>query len=299
MIFGLLIASIAPAQEHRAVVTFPPGSQSDTIARALSDAMARQTGQRLIIHNLPGADTVIGTVQWRDNGWPVIFTSSGQLVANIVTRPDLPYSDNDFDHVIYLGSTPAIWVASAKSSLRSIKDLVTKANRTVGGYASSYNENYFSLQRQFGAQSLLVNYKGSPQVLNDLVSGYIDLGLIPVTPVLLDFADQGRVRLIASSYHKELLIRTHRIPSVSQTLGVNQFSGFIAIALHRSMVPKMREQLRLDLWTALQDPMVQQIIKDLHILSDSNQDSKWIANHFQTLRANMQQNRVATTQLNQ
>lgn len=279
--------SMVGAQDHTAVITFPAGSQADMIARTMSDVFARSTGQRMLIENVPGGETVIGTMHWRNKNLPIIFTSSGQMIWNMVQKSDLPYKDSDFNHVIYIGSTPAIWVTNADAPVKDLQDLVKSRNLRVGGYALSYNENFLAFQRKFNTSAVLVNYKGAPQVLNDVVGGHIEVGLIPVTPGLLSFVDQGKVRMLGSSYHKELVLGGHRVPSAPQVLGVQGFSGFVGIALHPDLPANQAEFLQKNLWLAMQDQSTQRVIKDLNILPDGNNDPRWISNHFNNLRANI------------
>jgi tripartite-type tricarboxylate transporter receptor subunit TctC len=285
-----LTISSAMSQEHRTVVTFPAGSQTDIIARSMSTVFFQHTGQKLLIENIPGAETLIGTTRWRNQAMPIIFTSSAQMIWNIVQNLDLPYKDSDFDHIIYLGSTPAIWIVNADTPIRDLQDLVKSKNTRIGGYAPNYNENFVSLQRKFNTSAILVNYKGAPQVLNDVVAGHIEAGLIPVTPGLIAFVNQGKVRMIGSSYHKEIRIGDYLIPSVPKTLGVDGFSGFVGIALNPTLSKEQAEFLRKNLWLSFQGESVQKLVKDLNFLPDASNDPKWIADHYSRSRANIRAN---------
>lgn len=284
MISMIIGSSSSFASDYRAVVTFPAGSQSDLIARAINEKLVEKTGHRLVIDNIPGAETVIGTVRWRDQKAPIIFTSSGQIITNQVLKSDLPYNDKDFNHVIYIGSSPAVWIVNNDSPIRNLDDLVKSKNLKVGGYASSYNENFHSVKKKFNLSATLVNYKGSPQIITDVASGHLESGLIPITPTLLSFVDQGKIRIIGSSFYKNLRVGNLNVPSISQVLKANTFTGFIGIALHPSLDPTESALLEKALWESLQSESVQHLLSTLYIQPDSSNDKDKIAERYQSLR---------------
>jgi tripartite-type tricarboxylate transporter receptor subunit TctC len=54
-----------PTRPIRIVVPYPPGGQTDGIARAFGDYLARQVGKPVIIENKAGAGGVIGVSEGR------------------------------------------------------------------------------------------------------------------------------------------------------------------------------------------------------------------------------------------
>jgi len=285
LVSSLIVGSASVfADNYHAVITFPVGSQTDLIARTINESFSQQTGRRLIIENIPGAETVIGTVRWKDQKAAVMFTSSGQIITNQVLKSDLPYNDSDFNHVIYLGSTPAVWIVNNDSAIKNLTDLSKSKNLQVGGYTSSYNENFYSVKRKFNLTATLVSYKGAPQIITDVASGHIESGLVPVNPILMTFVEQGKIRIIGTSFNKSLKIGHQTIPSISQVLGVHTFNGFIGIALHPSLDSAQSEFLQKALWQSLQSDSVQQLLKKLYLQPDSSNDKAVIMSRYQDLR---------------
>ena len=52
-----------PAQSIRIIVPYPAGGQTDGIARAFGDYLARQVGKPVIVENKAGAGGVIGVTR--------------------------------------------------------------------------------------------------------------------------------------------------------------------------------------------------------------------------------------------
>src|SRR3954447_17387606 len=50
-----------PAKPIRYISPYPAGGGNDTLLRILADKVGEQIGQRVIVDNRPGANTIIGT----------------------------------------------------------------------------------------------------------------------------------------------------------------------------------------------------------------------------------------------
>src|SRR5688500_16616695 len=61
LICGTSVAQQYPARTIRFVSPFPPGGGNDTLSRLIGDKLSEQMGQRVIVDNRPGANTIVGT----------------------------------------------------------------------------------------------------------------------------------------------------------------------------------------------------------------------------------------------
>ena len=78
-----------PARPIRIVVPYPAGGQTDGIARAFGDYLARQLGKPTIIENKAGAGGVIGVTDAKraePDGTTILCTISSSLIQNRVTE---------------------------------------------------------------------------------------------------------------------------------------------------------------------------------------------------------------------
>lgn len=186
-----LVCGTASAQEYpsRAVTLIVPqsaGSGGDAVARLLSDQLAQQLGQAVVVENRPGANGVVAmstVAKAVPDGYTVLLTGVSQMSFNPHLYDSLPYDPaKDFTYIAPVVDTPFVMVASNKSGLESVQDLIeaAKANPEHVTFSSAGNGNSTHLAtemmaNQAGVKMQHVPYKGSGPALNAVLSGEIDL----------------------------------------------------------------------------------------------------------------------------
>lgn len=173
-----------PEREIKLVVGFPAGGSTDILARIIAEHMSLQLGQPVIVENRGGANGATATrsvARGAADGYTLIFNSLNMAV-NLHGMKEPGYSWDDFAIIGGLAYAPLVLVANtASSKAKSLKDMVAfgKANPGQLKFASIGPQSLNNLVAQkFGQLSGIawreVPYKGSPQVMQDLVSGNID-----------------------------------------------------------------------------------------------------------------------------
>ena len=285
LLLGLIISTSAMATDYRMVVTFVAGSQNDVVARSIQKSFERITNDQLVIENAPGADAIVGTVHYKNNkNIDIIGTSGTQIVFNPIVKKDLPYSDEDFDHAIYVGTAPGVYVTRPNTSVKTPNDLITNMPKFVGSYASAYTINVTALIKEKSVKTEIVSYKGSPEILVDIMNNTIDIGIMAINPTLIELVKSGKVSIVGSTYKDDITIDGIFIPSVPKRTGVTQFSGFVGIALRPGMEATRAEYLRKNLWASVNDPTTLETLKKLYILPDSSSDIKYIQKYYANYR---------------
>jgi|SRR5712691_850664 len=178
-------AQAYPSRPVTIVVPFPAAGPSDVLARILGEPMRVSLGQPVIIENVTGAagSIAVGRVaRAAPDGYTLILGNSGTHVVNGAIYA-LPYDlVKDFEPVSLLPSNHQLLIAKNAIPAKNLKELIPwlKANAstvTVGtagpGSPSHLTAVYF--QNALAARFQLVPYRGTPQVLQDLVAGQIDL----------------------------------------------------------------------------------------------------------------------------
>jgi tripartite-type tricarboxylate transporter receptor subunit TctC len=127
-----------PTRQIRIIVPYPAGGQTDGIARAFGDYLARQVGKPVIIENKAGAGGVIGVTEVRraePDGTTILCTISSSLIQNRVTVKDLPY-DPEKDRRPERRSSSASKRASLKLGLISAfsPNRTSRSSRNSGGF---------------------------------------------------------------------------------------------------------------------------------------------------------------------
>ena len=86
----LISATVAHSAEYKSIVPYSAGSVSDIVARTIENVFQRNTKNTIIIENVPGADTIVGTMNYKNNADKIImFTSSGQQIFNFALNEEI------------------------------------------------------------------------------------------------------------------------------------------------------------------------------------------------------------------
>ncbi|KDD61457.1 tripartite tricarboxylate transporter family receptor domain protein, partial [Bordetella bronchiseptica OSU553] len=130
------VAAPFPDRPVRLVVPYPPGGGADIFARTLSEPLAAQLGQPVIVENRPGANGIIGTdavARAAPDGYTILLGNSGPNAINQAIYPDLPYDAVDsFEEVSLIGYTTHVLVVNPGVEARSVTELIELARRSPG-----------------------------------------------------------------------------------------------------------------------------------------------------------------------
>src|SRR5690606_35639486 len=130
-------ASSYPERPISWIVPFPPGGAMDAIARVLSEEMARELGQSIVVENKPGAGGNIGAkyvVKAKPDGYTIMIAANGMAV-NPMLYSSLTYDPvKDFAPISLLAAVPNILVTQADRDVHSLQDVVKQVKENPGQY---------------------------------------------------------------------------------------------------------------------------------------------------------------------
>lgn len=279
MLFFLV--GTASAEEYQMVVPFSPGNQTDSVARLLQESVQKNTNDRIVILNMPGAETLIGAQHFKNNRKiDMIIGSGSQSIWNPLIKQNIGYSDNDFRHVIFVGTTCAVWVTRPDTGLREPVDLLKKMPSLVGGFSYSHTANVVSLVKERGVQSSIVPYKGANDIIIDILNGSIDLGIMGLNSTIIQMVNAGKLHIVGTTCAQDMVLDGINIPSASRRLGVTSFNGFLSVDLQPSMDPARAARLTKIMWQAMQDPVVKKGMHDLFLLPDATNNPNTIKEFY-------------------
>ena len=209
---ALLIASSALAQPYPArpvkfVVPFPPGGGVDIVARAVGEKLAPRLGQPVVIENKPGGGTTIGTdavAKSAPDGYTILVSGIASQAIVHHMNPHRPFDvQRDLAPVARIADGTIAFVVPASSRANSVMEFVALAKREPGGltFASSGTGGIIHLTGEMFKQAAGIDlthvpYKGTTQILPDVLDGRIDLALDSV-PAYLPHIKAGRVKVFA------------------------------------------------------------------------------------------------------
>jgi len=185
-------AEVWPSHPVRIVNTFAPGGAADILARMAADQLTKALGQQFYVETRAGAGGVIGVdlVAHSDpDGYNFVITTLSLTAINPLINAKIGYDPfKDLTHVAYLAGSPIVFIVSAKSDIKTLKDFVAKAKASakpltygVSGLASAGQMVTESFAQETDVKFQVVPYKGAAQSQLDVVAGNIDFATPTVT----------------------------------------------------------------------------------------------------------------------
>ena len=212
ILIALLIAGVCEAQTYpsrpvRFVVPFPPGGGVDIVARALGDKLAPRLGQPVVVENKPGGGTTIGTdavAKSAPDGYTILVSGIASQAIVHHMHPKRPFDmQRDFAPVARIADGTIAFVVPASSKANSVQEFVALAKANPGKltYASSGVGGIIHLTGEMFRQAAGIDithvpYKGTTQILPDILDGRVDLALDSL-PAYLPHIQSGKVKVFA------------------------------------------------------------------------------------------------------
>jgi tripartite-type tricarboxylate transporter receptor subunit TctC len=198
------LAQEYPAKPVRLLVTLPPGSSSDIVARVLGDNLARALGQQFLVDNRPGAAgnvAAAAAAKASPDGYTLFVSTFSTHGTNPSLYSQLGFDPvRDFVPVVLLASNPNVLVVLPSTPVKSVKELVALARSrpgdvtySSGGAGTSQHMAGEFFQQLAGVKLTHVPYKGTPQGMNGVLSGEV-VFMFPSVPVAIGNVKAGKLR---------------------------------------------------------------------------------------------------------
>ncbi|MEO8859291.1 MAG: tripartite tricarboxylate transporter substrate binding protein [Burkholderiaceae bacterium] len=211
---GLLIAVAAalaqgqtwPTQPIRIVVPFTPGTGMDTIARSVAPRLSERLGQPVLVVNMPGASGNIGAdnvAKAAPDGYTVLMGANTMLIASQMYK-NVPFDPlKDFSPVSLAATGTLMLVANPKTGIKSVQELISRAKARPGsvtfgspGVGTPHHMAMELFKTQAGIFMLHVPYRGSAGYTQDILSGELMVGFLPVH-IAASYVAAGKLTALA------------------------------------------------------------------------------------------------------
>ncbi|AMN41591.1 Bug family tripartite tricarboxylate transporter substrate binding protein [Rhodoplanes sp. Z2-YC6860] len=194
-----------PSRPITVVVPYPPGGPPDVIARIVASSMEVQLGKAIIIENKPGAATALGTAyaarQHADGYTLLAVEPSFVVVPNTQLKPGYD-PVKDFRPVSLTGRTFHTLGVATNVPVANVQELVKYANAhpediKIGhsGIGTPPYLSALSFLQATDAKILLVPYRGTALVVNDVVGGHVS-GVFTGPSTTAALAKQGKLKIL-------------------------------------------------------------------------------------------------------
>lgn len=221
-----------PSRPLRLIVPYGPGGAPDILARLFAQDMAGTYGS-VVVENKGGAGGTLGAdvvaKAAADSGL-LLVTTAATHVINPWLYPNFPYDPvRDFTPVALVAATPLMLVTAASGPFKTVADVLAAARTRPEtlSYASAGNG---TMQHIAGAlmeslakvQATHVPYKGSGQVMPDLIAGRVSIMFNSVAAVA-PLVRSGQLRVLAVT-SRERLPAWPDVPTMAEA-GVEGFEA--------------------------------------------------------------------------
>src|SRR5215467_7189779 len=183
-----------PARPLKMVVPYPPGGNTDAIARLVAQPMSKALGKPVLVENRPGANGVIAVdavAHAPADGYTLLLAPVTQLA--IVPRLMKTNYDpaTDFVPISIVATNPLVLTVGAAFPAKTLAEFVEYARSRKGAlqYASSGEGSLphltaVQLFSRAGVELTHVPYKGNAQIMADVLGGHVPAYFANLSEVL-------------------------------------------------------------------------------------------------------------------
>ena len=261
-----------PDKPVRMILSQPPGSGPDNVARVLGDRLARDWGQAVVIDNKPGGQNTIGAqaaARAPADGYNLYFATAAALVTNKYLFKSLPYDPvKDYVPVAFVGRSAFAVVVAGDSPIRTLADLLAQAKAAPGKFTlANEGPRTFGgiIARLFNARAgidtNLVSYPSVGVALQNLMGGHVQ-AVIADMASSAQLVRQGKLRFIAVT-SPQRKAGWESVPALAETLPDFDMVGWFAVVAPRGTPGEVVDRISRDIGKALADPAVAERIQTI------------------------------------
>lgn len=257
-----------PSKPIKVIVPFPAGGATDILTRAITEKLAQQIGQSVIIENRPGAGANIGAAtaaKAAPDGYTLLMGSIGSHSISVTYHKDPGYNfQKDLMPISMAGTLSNIVVVGNEVPAKNLAELVAYAKANPGklscgssGTGGLIHLTCEMFKSSAGIDVLHVPYKGTSLLMPDLISGRVTMALDTLPPYLTMLKD-NKVRALAITTAK----RSPLVPDVP-TVAESGYPGFESVASYGFFAPAgtpkaIIDKLNKEINVVLLDPQLKQ-----------------------------------------
>jgi tripartite-type tricarboxylate transporter receptor subunit TctC len=229
-----------PTRPVRVVVPYVAGTSGDILARIIGGKLSESLGQQIVVENKAGAAGTIGAglvARAAPDGYTLLLGTDAQMGISPHIQKDLPYVPDDFTSVIQAAMIEFVMTVHP-SMPGTLPDLVAllkthpgKYSYATSGVGSSAHLAMAWFASVAGVDIVHVPYRGSSQLLPDVVSGAVQITYTGL-PQTMPLVATGKLKALAIGSASRLRAAPN-LPTIGET-----YPGFEANASWNYFGPK-------------------------------------------------------------
>lgn len=264
---GFAIPAFAqyPEKPIRLIVPVSAGGPGDSAARLISKSLSTALGQPVIVENKPGASGALAAeavLKSEPDGYTLLWGSNSTLVGVPLLHKLAPFDPiADFTPISFIGRYTLMVFVHPSVPATSVAELVEYARANPGklNYATSVTGDVIAAAQLLTAahvEMTRVPYKGAAQAIPDLLTGRIQVGIMPASAGL-PHVQKGRLRALATFLPRRSAAAPD-VPTIAEAgmpgVSVNPWVGLFGPAkTPKEIVDRLSRELTL----ILQQPETQ------------------------------------------
>ena len=193
-------AQAYPTRTITLVVPYPPGGGVDMLARVVAEKLSVALGQQVIVDNRVGGSAASSarapSIRSAPDGYTLLLGHTGSISINPSLYANAGFDPRkDFTPIGLIASMPVALLAHPAFPAKTIGEVVAIAKKEggkfnigtsavgTGGYLSA--ELFKSIT---GVDGEIVPYKGTAQLMNDLLGGHVPVAFGVLPPAMGNLA---------------------------------------------------------------------------------------------------------------
>jgi tripartite-type tricarboxylate transporter receptor subunit TctC len=253
----IAVSQSFPSKPIKVIVPYPPGGNTDLVARHFAQRMGDTLHTSVVIDNRAGAAGMVGAaaVAHADpDGYTILHSTNSELAVLPAIQSRMPFNPlQDFAPISTTGVFPFVVVVKRDLPARTMKELVEIARQRPAtltfASAGVGTANHLILEpfkSTFNIDVVHVPYKGGGPAANDLLGGHVDASFATLSSVL-SLVQSGQLPALMVTSEK----RTPLLPDVPSAgelgypdLVVMSWNAFLAPAgTPREIVDKLHDAI--------------------------------------------------------
>ena len=218
----LTFAQTFPSRPIKMIVPYPPGGNTDIVARIYGQKLSERLGQPVVMENKGGAAGAIGmavAAKSPNDGYTIVIGDLGSLVIAAFSNPNLAYSpQKDFSPIGLVTAVSIVVTVNPKSPDNTFDELLARARANPGkityGTSGAGSPGHLAMEMLRAitkVEMVNVPYKGGALAVTDLLGGQID--------VVVDGSAFAQVK---GGKLKPLAVTGPRLPALPDVPGIGE-----------------------------------------------------------------------------
>jgi tripartite-type tricarboxylate transporter receptor subunit TctC len=248
-----------PSKNITLVVPFPPGGGNDAMGRIMADRLSAGLGKTVVVENRGAGAGIVGTrsvIKSAPDGYTLMLGHTGSIGINPTLYVNAGFDPRkDFTPLGLIAQLSLVLLVHPSVKAKDVSELIAlaKANPGKFNFASSALGTGSHMcaemfRHEAGVDLNVIPYKGTAQLVTDLVGGHVQASFAAITPSFGNIK-AGNVRALAVTSPKRQSMLPD-VPTVSES-GLPGFEvmlnyGLLAPAgTPKAIVDKINEAMRV------------------------------------------------------